>query len=471
MKTNLSFANPAEVETECLAVIVLDHGSKDKPEVSVQTSNAAIKDVTAEVLASGEVTGKPFESTLLHHPAKLKAKRLLLLGGGKAKNFTASELRKLAGAAVRHLKPKGIRSFAFLAPENIDGSEAVKAIVEGAFVGNFDPDTYKSDRKDQKIDSVTVVARGDEAKLQKAMNEARIIGESQNFTRELVNEPGNHMTPTILAERARKMAQDVGLKAEVYGADKLKELKMGAFWGVAQGSDEPPALIVLRYEPADAPATPVLGLVGKGVTFDTGGISIKPADGMEKMKYDMAGAAAMIGAMRAIALLKPKTRVTAIICATENMPSGKAQKPGDIQIAMSGKSIEIINTDAEGRLVLADGLSYARSLGCTHLIDAATLTGACVVALGKINAGLFSNDDTTCAQFLEGLTVSGEKFWRMPCTSDYRDEIKSQIADMMNTGPGWRRDPRASPCARSWSGFGATPPRRPPKIRRCRSNE
>src|ERR1700685_351220 len=437
MKTNLSFANPAEVETECLAVVVLDHGSKDKTEVSVQAGNGAIKDVTAEVLASGEVTGKPFETTLLHHPAKLKAKRLLLLGGGKAKNFTGSELRKVAGAAVRYLKPRGIRSFTFLAPETIEGSEAVKAIVEGAFVGNFDPDTYKSDRKDQKIDCVTVVARGDQAKLQKAMDEGRIIGESQNFTRDLVNEPSNRMTPTILAERARKMAQEVGLKAEVYGADKLKELKMGAFWGVAQGSDEPPALIVLRYEPVDAPATPVLGLVGKGVTFDTGGISIKPADGMEKMKYDMAGAAAMIGAMRAIALLKPKARVTAIICATENMPSGKAQKPGDIQIAMSGKSIEIINTDAEGRLVLADGLCYARQLGCTHLIDAATLTGAVVVALGYVNAGVFANDEKMYERFNRAVQKAGEKFWRLPVDDEYKENLRSNIADIVNSGARW----------------------------------
>src|SRR5271156_46175 len=437
MKTNLSFANPAEVETECLAVVVLDQGSKDKPEVSVQASNAAIKDVTAEVLASGEVTGKPFESTLLHHPAKLKAKRLLLLGGGKAKNFTASELRKLAGVAVRYLKPKGIRSLAFLAPANIESSEAVKAIVEGAFVGDFDPDTYKSDRKDQKIDSVTVVTRGDKAKLQKAMDEGRVVGESQNFTRDLVNEPGNRMTPTILAERARKMAQEVGLIVEVYGADKLKELKMGAFWGVAQGSDEPPALIVLHYEPTDAPATPVLGLVGKGVTFDTGGISIKPADGMEKMKYDMAGAATMIGVMRALALLKPKVKVTAIILATENMPSGKAQKPGDVQIAMSGKSIEIINTDAEGRLILADGLSYARQLGCTHLVDAATLTGAVVVALGYVNAGIFASTDEMYDRFAKALNQAGEKMWRLPLDDEYKELLKSNIADMTNAGSRW----------------------------------
>jgi leucyl aminopeptidase len=437
MKTNLSVANPAEVETECLAVVVLDQGPKDKSEVSLQASDAAIKDVAADVIGTGEVTGKMFETTLLHHPAKLKAKRLLLLGGGIANNFTASELRKLAGAAVRFFKPKGIRSFAFLAPENIKSDEAVKVIVEGAFVGNFDPDTYKSDRKEQKIDSITVVARGDQDRLQKAMEEARIVGESQNFTRELVNEPSNRMTPTILAERARKMAQEVGLKFEAYGADKIKELKMGAFWGVAQGSDEPPALIVMRHEPADAPATPVLGLVGKGVTFDTGGISIKPADGMEKMKYDMAGAAAMIGAMRAIALLKPKVRVTAIVCATENMPSGKAQKPGDIQIAMSGKSIEIINTDAEGRLVLADGLCYARQLGCTHLIDAATLTGAVVVALGYVNAGIFANDEKMYERFHHALEKAGEKFWRLPLDEEYKENIRSNIADIVNSGGRW----------------------------------
>jgi leucyl aminopeptidase len=437
MKTNLSVANPAEVETECLAVVVLDQGPKDKSEVSVQASDAAIKDVAADVIGTGEVTGKMFETTLLHHPAKLKAKRLLLLGGGIANNFTASELRKLAGAAVRFFKPKGIRSFAFLAPENIKSDEAVKVIVEGAFVGNFDPDTYKSDRKEQKIDSITVVARGDQDRLQKAMDEARIVGESQNFTRDLVNEPSNRMTPTILAERARKMAQEVGLKFEAYGADKIKELKMGAFWGVAQGSDEPPALIVMRHEPADALATPVLGLVGKGVTFDTGGISIKPADGMEKMKYDMAGAAAMIGAMRAIALLKPKVRVTAIVCATENMPSGKAQKPGDIQIAMSGKSIEIINTDAEGRLVLADGLCYARQLGCTHLIDAATLTGAVVVALGYVNAGIFANDEKMYERFHHALEKAGEKFWRLPLDEEYKENIRSNIADIVNSGGRW----------------------------------
>jgi leucyl aminopeptidase len=437
MKTNLSFANPAEVETECLVVVALDRGEKDKPEVAVETTDNAVRDAAAEVIASGEVTGKIFEATLVHRPAKLKAKRLLLLGGGKAKSFSAFELRRLAGAAVRTLKTRALRSFAFLAPQGIGAEDAVKAIVEGAFVGNFEPDYYKSDRKDQQIDALAVVARGDQARLAAALGEGLIVGESQNFTRDLVNEPSNRMTPTILAERAKKMSQEVGLKCEVYGADKIKELKMGAFWSVAQGSDEPPALIVLRYEPAGAPEKPVLGLVGKGITFDTGGISIKPADGMEKMKYDMAGGAAMIGAMRAIALLKPKVKVTMIVCATENMPSGKAQKPGDVQIAMSGKSIEIINTDAEGRLVLADGLYYARQLGCTHLIDAATLTGAVVVALGYVNAGIFANDDQMYQRFARALDKAGEKMWRLPLDDEYKEVIKSGIADIVNSGGRW----------------------------------
>jgi leucyl aminopeptidase len=437
MNTNLSFSDPSQLETEALVCVVLDQGEKDKPSPILDTADVAVRDAAKDVLASGEATGKMFETTLLHRPASLNAKRLLLIGGGKAKNFSSAELHKLAGVAVRTLKGKTIRSFAFVLPERVAASDAVASVVEGAFVGSFDPDYYKSDRKDQKIDSITIVAHGDPKPLEDAMGAARIIGESQNFTRDLVNEPSNRMTPTILAERARKMASDAGLKCEVFGAEKIKQLKMGAFWGVAQGSDEPPALIVLRYEPTGAPENPHIGLVGKGITFDTGGISIKPADGMEKMKYDMAGGATMIGVMRAIALLKPKVRVTAVICATENMPSGKAQKPGDVQIAMSGKSIEIINTDAEGRLVLADGLCYARQLGCTHLVDAATLTGAVVVALAHVNVGIFASDDQMYERFTQANKRAGEKMWRLPLDDEYKEIIKSNIADIVNSGGRW----------------------------------
>ena len=449
MHTNLSSSVPSQLETECLVVVVLDlnkkaHGEKAKPAPAVECADAAVREAAKELISSGEVTGKSFETTLLHHPAGLKAKRLLLVGGGKARDFSAAELRKLAGAAARTLKSKSIRSFAMVPPGNgiaagVSENDGVRAVVEGAFVGNFDTDYYKTDRKDndQKIDAITIVVSGDPKALESALQAGRIVGESQNFARDLGNEPSNRMTPTILAERAKQMAAEVGLQCETYGADKIKELKMGAFWGVAQGSDEPPALIVLRYDPEGAAKDVHLGLVGKGVTFDTGGISIKPADGMEKMKYDMAGAATMIGAMRAIALLKPKVKVTAIVCATENMPSGKAQKPGDVQIAMSGKSIEIINTDAEGRLILADGLCYARQLGCTHLVDAATLTGAVVVALGYVNAGIFASDDQMYERFANANQQAGEKMWRLPLDDEYKEIIKSNIADIVNSGGRW----------------------------------
>jgi leucyl aminopeptidase len=440
MKITLSSSTPSQLETDCLVVVVLDRNEKDKPAPSVECDDAAVVAAAKDVIASGEVTAKSFETTLLHNPTGLKAKRLLLIGAGKAKDFSAAELRKIAGTAVRTLKSKSIHSFAFAHGGGVPSPFTVRAIVEGATIGDFDPGYYKSDRKDkdknQKIDAVTIVVQkeDDQKSGQAALETGRIIAESQNFTRDLVNEPSNLMTPTILAERAKKMASEVGLACETYGADKIKTLKMGAFWGVAQGSDEPPALIVLRYDPVGAADKVHLGLVGKGVTFDTGGISIKPADGMEKMKYDMAGAATMIGAMRAIALLKPKVKVTAVILATENMPSGKAQKPGDVQIAMSGKSIEIINTDAEGRLILADGLCYARQLGCTHLVDAATLTGAVVVALGYVNAGIFASTDEMYERFAKANQQAGEKMWRLPLDDEYKELIKSNIADMVNAG-------------------------------------
>jgi len=443
MNITLSTSAPAQLETDCLVVAVADtaeNGKDDKPKPALLTDDAAITTAAADLIASGELTGKAMESTLLHKPAGLKAKRLLLIGAGPAKSFSISDVRKVAGAAVRTLKAKDLKSFAIVAPTNIAAEDAAKAIVEGAYVGSFDPDYYKSDRKEQKIDAVTIVAPADSnaIALQAATDIGTIIGESQNFTRDLVNEPSNRMTPTVLADRARKMSDEVGLQCEIYGPEKLKELKMGAFSSVAQGSpDQPARLIVMRYEPKGAPEKPVLGLVGKGITFDSGGISIKPSDGMEKMKYDMAGGAAMIGAMRAIALLKPNVRVIGIVCATENMPSGTAQKPGDVQIAMSGKSIEIINTDAEGRLVLADGLHYAKQLGATHLIDAATLTGAVVIALGMVNVGVFSNDDDFYNRFNASLKASGEKMWRLPVEDDYREMIKSNIADIVNSAGRW----------------------------------
>ena len=435
MHTKLISAKLDRVSSGLLVIFALDAAAKKqtKPVIKLLTTGAPLAKATAALLGSGEFAATSCETVLLHAPAGFKAERILLVGVDK---LTTTEVRKAAGAAVRFAKPRKLRELTIAIPEGLDPLAATRALVEGAYIGDFDPDTYRSDRKDQSIEQLNLLAASGakQAAIEAGLREGVILGEAQNFTRTLVNEPGNVMTPTVLGRKASEMCSQYGLQCEVYGAEKLKELKMGAFWGVTKGSEEPPALIVMTYEPKNAPSTPVLGLVGKGITFDTGGISIKPAEGMEKMKYDMAGGAAMIGAMQAIAQLKPAVKVVGVVCAAENMPSGTAMKPGDVQIAMSGKSIEIVNTDAEGRLVLADGLAYARQLGATHLIDAATLTGACVVALGVVNAGSFSNDEETYRHFTSALEISGERFWRLPLDEEYKEQIKSNIADIMNTG-------------------------------------
>ncbi len=451
MKIKLQSHPPAGFSVPLLAVFAVDiaAGKAELPSPALLSTVPAISDAASAWFSSGEFNAMLGETLLLHAPAGIKAERLLIIGLGKAASLTMHEVRKGAGVAVRFAKPRNIHDLAIAFPEDkalddehmdsLPCERLARAVAEGALLADFDIDIYRTDRKDTSIASLTILHIESEptaeARIQHGFDEGVILAESQNFARSLVNEPGNVLTPTELGRRAAAMSAAFGLACEVHAMEKLLELKMGAFAAVSQGSPEPPALIVIRYEPASAaPDSPVIGLVGKGITFDTGGISIKPGDNMEKMKYDMAGAAAMIGAMRAIAQLKPNVRALAVICSAENMPDGKAFKPGDVVTAMSGKTIEIINTDAEGRLVLADGLHYAQTLGATHLVDAATLTGAIGVALGLLNAGLFSNDDATAQQFAEGLDISGEKFWRMPCTDDYRDQIKSQIADIRNTG-------------------------------------
>ena len=450
MKTEVIFSPLAALEVELLAVAAVDtqteKGADAKPQPALLTSEAAVLAAAAQVLASGEFKAGTGETLVIHAPAGLLAKRLLLVGAGKAGKVTVHSVRNAAGTAVRAAKPRGIREVAFALPEvaELPPGPCARAAAEGALLADFDWDTYRSDRKDQGVYSFKLAAlERSKASVEAGFAEGAIVAEAQNFARVQVNEPGNVLTPTVLGQRAAAMAESIGLKWEVCSTGKLLELKMGAFLGVAKGSEEPPALIVLTYEPEGYDAAsytgPVIGLVGKGITFDTGGISIKPADGMEKMKYDMAGSAAMLGAMCAIGQLKPKVKVICVVCSAENMPDGKAYKPGDVLTAMPdgdkpGKTIEIINTDAEGRLVLADGLTYARSLGATHLIDAATLTGACVVALGMTNVGAFSNDDATWEKFNAALSVSGEKVWRLPLGEEYVEQIKSDIADIKNTG-------------------------------------
>jgi leucyl aminopeptidase len=270
--------------------------------------------------------------------------------------------------------------------------------------------------------------------MARAIERGRVIGESGNIARTLCNEPGNVLTPRVFADRAERIATAAGLRVEILDEHKIAEQRMGLLLAVAQASMEPPRVIVLRHEPPEAPGRPVLGLVGKGVTFDTGGISIKPADGMDRMKDDMAGGAAVLGAMRAMSLLKAPVRVVGVIPSAENMPGGKAYKPGDVLTGASGKTVEINNTDAEGRLLIGDGLWLAQQLGATHLVDVATLTGACVVALGKVTSGLFGSPDTWVQHVLKVSRRTGERYWHMPLHDDYLDQLKSEIADLVNSG-------------------------------------
>ncbi|MGH7838972.1 MAG: leucyl aminopeptidase family protein, partial [Candidatus Binataceae bacterium] len=314
----------------------------------------------ATLANSGEFTGRTLETLLMHFPEGMTARRLLLIGAGKPGKFEINDLRRIVGTALRYLKSRGVQNFAFLAREGERGPEAAQAVVEGLIAADFESDKYRSEKKKKEIQLVSLLGfdPGLGAGLTSAVEHGQVIAESQNFARDLINEPSNKLTPRMLAAKAEAMAKEAGLGVEILDERKIAELKMGALLSVAQGSFEPPRVIVLRYTPASATAgSTVLGLVGKGVTFDTGGISIKPANNMEKMKYDMGGGATMIGVMRALAALKPSVPVIAVIPATENMPGGRAQKPGDVQVAMSGKTIEVINTDAEGRLILADGVT------------------------------------------------------------------------------------------------------------------
>jgi leucyl aminopeptidase len=438
MQIKLETKPYASLETDALVTYVLE--GDDPIQGRIGEIDKLVGGLLKKIASSGELTGKTLECTLLHAPAGVKAARLLLVGAGKKEQFNVATLRKIAGAALRSLKAKGIKNFAFLSNEGLSAEDTAQAIAEGLITGDFETDKYKTDKKaEKKIDSVSVTGFSDSDKstAEKGLNRGRIIADSQNFARDLVNEPSNKLTPRILAEKAEAMAKEAGLAVDILDEKKIASLKMGALLSVAQGGPEPPRVIVVTYTPANAkPGAPVIGLVGKAVTFDTGGISIKPADGMEKMKYDMAGGATMLGVMRALAALKPSVKVVCVVPSTENMPGGTAQKPGDIQTAMSGKTIEVLNTDAEGRLILADAITYAKQLGVTHIVDAATLTGAIVVALANINVGVFGSDQTWTDKLLASAKATGEKMWQLPMDDEYREFIKGSFADIQNIGSG-----------------------------------
>jgi len=392
----------------------------------------------AALYSSGEIRGKRSEFTLLHGLAGWKARRVLIAGAGKRDKFDAAALRNLAGAAVRLLKGKGVSTLAIALEDGFNSPEFASAAVEGVMLGAWEPDYLKTNKeeKDKPVESLTIASTSEDAALPAALERGRTIAEAANLTRDIAVEPPNLLNPLALADRARRMAESAGLAFEVLDQNRMRQLGMGALLGVAQGSAAPPALIVMRYTP-EKPSADHLAIIGKGVTFDTGGISIKPSEHMDQMKYDMAGGAAVIGAMQAIAKLKPQVAVTGFVPAVENMPGSRAQRPGDIVTSLSGKTIEVLNTDAEGRLILADAITYAKQLGATHLVDAATLTGAIVVALGGASSGVFSNNDALLERWMAAAKQSGDKMWHMPLYDDYRDLLKSVYADIQNIGPRW----------------------------------
>jgi leucyl aminopeptidase len=425
---------PLEGMTKAVLAAYSFEGNPDS-RGTVERLPSATRAMLAELRSSGELTGKAYECTLIHRPAGLAAQKLLVVGAGKREKFDDAQERRLAGAAVRFVRARGGHELAWVLDPSRAG--AARAAAEGAVLADYDSDRYRTERNgERRIDQFLLATGGQtpNSEAHKSLERGRIIAEAQNFVRDLVNEPSNMMTPEILATRARAMAKKAGLTIDVLNETEIQELKMGALWAVGQGSEAPPRMIVVRYEPADSAPNPVIGLVGKGITFDTGGISIKPSEAMHEMKTDMAGGATMLGVMQAIAQLKPRVRVIAVVPAAENMPSGKAYRPGDVVTSMSGKTIEVLNTDAEGRLALADGLTYAKQLGCTALIDAATLTGAVMIALGNITTGVFGWNQDWVNKVLASAAAEGERMWQLPVDDEYRELYKSMIADMANTG-------------------------------------
>lgn len=387
-----------------------------------------------------EFSGKEGETAYFHLIGNnhLKARRLLLVGAGEAGEYKYAQVSQMAGTAFRSLRAKNAKSIAIMPRAEGDAEELAASAVEGSLMANFDPDKYRTVDKDKKsIDRVIIAIEGvKEESLRRGVETGRIVGESVNFTRDMANEPGASMTPSDMAARAREVAEEFGLSIDVLDEAQMEEEGMGSLLSVARGSDQPAKLIVLKYTPSNSKSDDkeLLAFVGKGVTFDSGGISLKPGENMELMKYDMTGGATVIGAMRAIAQLRPSIPVLGIAPCTENLPSGKATKPGDVVRAMSGKTIEIINTDAEGRLILADAIAYAKKLGATRIIDMATLTGAVSIALGDVNAAVLGTDQELIDEIIASGHEVGEKFWQLPLDKEYSKQIKSDIADIKNVG-------------------------------------
>lgn len=394
------------------------------------------------LMQDGEFTGKFLQHSVLHTHGRLKAKKIVLAGLGKPDKVTREVLRQVAGSAATYAR--GLRaaslatSIVGVEPAELSPAEVAQVIVEGMILALYRFDKFKTEENDlQGIHSLTLLAQNREQMrtLQPGAHIGKVLADSANFARSLINHPSNEMTPSILAEQARQMAKECQLKYEILERKDMEKLGMGLLLGVAQGSDQPPKFIILEHRGGKRGQGNIV-FIGKGITFDSGGISIKPAEGMERMKYDMSGGAAVIGALRAAALLKLPHNVIGLVPATENLPSGKATKPGDVHRAMNGKTAEIVNTDAEGRLILGDALAYAARYKPVACIDLATLTGACVVALGHEAIGMMGNvqGEGLMDRLRKAGTRAGERVWQLPLWDEYLEHVKSDVADVKNVG-------------------------------------
>jgi len=426
----------AQIEADAVVVNLFE--GVEKPSGATAALDNALDGAISSLISRSEIKGKLEEVSIVHTFGRLPARMVAVVGLGKPQDFNVDRIRGVAGQFCRTLRRLNCRKVA----TTLHGAEmgtieleaSAKATTEGALLGLYTFSKYKKPEHED-IKEMLIVAKEKEQVLtiESAIDKGKIVASATNLARDMVNEPANYMTPNRMAEIAGEIAGKYNLKLRVMEREDMEAMGMGALLGVAKGSNQPPRLITLTYE-GDEDSEKSFGFLGKGITFDSGGISIKPSEGMEDMKADMAGAAAVMTALGAIAQLKPKINVTAIIPATENLPSGTALKPGDVLKAMNGKTIEVISTDAEGRLILADALSYARKLGLSPLIDLATLTGACRVALGTLYSGVFGNDQKLIDKVLKAAGKTGERMWQMPMPEEYKEQIKSEIADIKNTG-------------------------------------
>jgi leucyl aminopeptidase len=440
MKSQAISGNFQEANADALVVAVF---KDEKP------TGAFLKDLdkmtgglVASIFKDEDFKGESGETALLRFSASGKGKpsRLLLVGVGEQKDYKIPQVGILSGTAVRFLLKRNIKSFALVPRSEADAGEVAAVAMQNVVTSQYGIDKYKTKDKNEKaIENFVLCVEGADVKaLTNGFTRGQIVGDSMNFTRDMCNEPANVLHPTEMANRAQKMAKETGLKCEILDEAKMKKLGMGSLLCVSQGSEQPPKMIILKYEPKKSTGKKgeLLALVGKGVCFDTGGISIKPAEGMDAMKHDMTGGGTVIGLMRAIAMLKPTVPVLGVVAAVENMPSGKATRPGDVVTAMNGKTIEVLNTDAEGRLILADAVAYAEQQGATTIVDMATLTGAVIIALGELNTAVLGNDDELIRNIIECGKEVGEGFWQLPIGAGYTKHIKSDIADIKNIGAG-----------------------------------